>query len=250
MRPDEHIRMAHFEDHYWWFVGRRILLGALLDKHLPPNPRRRILDVGCGSGGVMTLLSRYGDTVGLDPYRTPLGLARGRGFTRLVRGDGVHLPFADGSFDVITALDVLEHIPDHRAAAAEIARLLRPGGVFVAAVPAYQFLWSEHDDALSHCRRYVAGSLRGLLEGAGLTVSRMTYAISLLLPVVMALRLAERVLPRRHSAPQSGLMELPPALNRLCLATLELEARLVPRLDLRAGVSVLALATKPADGQS
>ena len=249
MRPDEHIRMAHFEDHYWWFVGRRSLLGALLDRHLPPNPQRRILDVGCGSGGVMTLFSRYGTTVGLDPYRTPLGLARGRGMTRLVRGDGVHLPFADGSFDLITALDVLEHIDDHAAAAAEIRRLLRPGGIFVAAVPAYQFLWSEHDDALSHCRRYVAGSLRRLLEGAGLSVNRMTYAISMLLPVVMALRLSEHIVPRRHAEPQTGLMELPPLLNRFCLATLELEALLVPYIDLPAGVSVLAVASRPPDSE-
>ncbi len=238
--------MAHFEDHYWWFVGRRYLLAALLDRHLPPQADRRILDVGCGSGGVLGLLQRYGQAVGLDPYRTPLRLAADRGFRHLVRGDGVSLPFADGAFDLVTSLDVIEHIADDHAAATEIARVLRPGGHFFCAVPAYQFLWSQHDEALSHHRRYTARGLRGVLEVAGLEVFRLTYAISFLLPVVLALRGSERLLPRRGAAPQSGLMELPGPLNRLCLATLELEARLVPFVNFPAGVSVLALARKPA----
>lgn len=249
MRAAEHLRMAHFEDHYWWFLGRKRILAALLDRHLAPAPPRgrRILDLGCGSGGVLSLLDAYGRTVGLEPFGEPLRIARSRGHRRLVRADALAVPLADGAFDLITALDVLEHLPDDGAAAAEINRLLAPGGQLLLAVPAYRFLWSEHDIALDHYRRYVAPDVRALVEGAGLRVERLSYAITFLLPVVMALRLGQRLLRRRGAEPRpatSGLMELPPLLNRACQATLDIEAALLRAIDLPAGVSVLCVARK------
>jgi SAM-dependent methyltransferase len=244
MRAAEHIRMAAFEDHYWWFVGRRRILAALLDRHLAPAPRRRVLDLGCGTGGTLALLARYGQPHGLDAFGAPLRFCHQRGQRLLVRGDAARPPFADESFELITALDVLEHLPDDGAALGEVRRMLAPGGQFLATVPAYRFLWSDHDRALDHFRRYTARQLGARLEAAGLRVQRLTYAISFLLPAVVAVRLAERLRPRQP-APRTGLIALPTWLNNLCEQSLALEAGLLRHVDLPAGVSVVALATRP-----
>lgn len=248
MRTAEHLRMAEFEEHYWWFVGRRIILASLLDQHLPshgtPERPRRILDVGCGSGGVMRMLQRYGQTVGLDPAAPPLGIAQRRGQRLLVQGDGLRLPFADESFDLVSALDVIEHMADDSAALAGIHRVLAPGGHLLVTVPAYEFLWSQHDVALSHYRRYTSTQVQTRLLQAGFKVERLTYAISALLPAVIGVRLLDRIRRRPEQEAQSGLIELPPWLNRLCLATLEAEAAVLRCCNLPVGVSVVALAQK------
>ncbi|MCC7492594.1 MAG: class I SAM-dependent methyltransferase [Fimbriimonadaceae bacterium] len=247
MRPTEHARMFAFEDHYWWFVGRQAILASLLDQHLTPADlaHRRIVDVGCGSGATLRLLQRYGQAVGVDPFRSALTLSQSRGLPCLVQADATRLPLAAGSVHLATALDVLEHIADDRAAAAEVARMLRPGGQFLLTVPAYQFLWSQHDEALDHFRRYTARQVRALVEGAGLRVQRLGYCISLLLPAAVALRLGQRLRRRSPSEPHCALIELPPLLNRLCLATLQAEAWLLRHVELPAGVSVVCLAQRP-----
>ncbi|NUQ02030.1 MAG: class I SAM-dependent methyltransferase, partial [Armatimonadetes bacterium] len=237
MRPDEHQRMHAFEDHYWWFVGRKRIIATLLNSHLPPAAHRRLLDVGCGSGATLQTLLQFGDAYGLDPFASAISLSQARGLNHLIRGDAVRLPFEAGSFEVVTALDVIEHIADDSAAVHEMVRVLAPEGSLLLAVPAYQFLWSQHDIALSHYRRYTATGLRRLVEGAGLKVVRLTYCITFLLPFAIALRLGERLLPRRAD-PHCALIELPPSLNRACLRTLEWEAALLSRISLPAGVSV------------
>ncbi len=244
MRPTEHARMFAFEDHYWWFVGRQAVLRSLLDRHLPPCADRRILDVGCGSGATLRSLERYGTTVGLDPFPSAIELSRRRGLDRLVMGDATALPLASESCDLVTSLDVLEHIGAERTAVAEMTRVLKPGGHLALMVPAYQFLWSQHDVALDHQRRYTAPRVREVLEEAGLRVVRLGYCITFLLPAALLVRLSERC-RAKSPEPHCALIELPPLLNRLCLATVQLEARLIGHLNLPAGVSVVCLAQRP-----
>src|SRR5262249_42972179 len=156
-----------------------------------PANSREILDAGCGTGALLEALRAdpANRAVGLDFSEAALQFCRERGYDRLVRGDLTVLPFPDARFDVITALDVIEHLDDDAGAAREIARVLKPGGILVASVPAYRFLWSGHDIALHHRRRYQMSEMTGLLRSAGLAIEKSTYLLTALFPLAAAQRL-------------------------------------------------------------
>ncbi|MBM3335854.1 class I SAM-dependent methyltransferase [Candidatus Sumerlaeota bacterium] len=169
---------------------------------------------------------------------------RARGIERLVCARVESLPFSAEQFDLVVALDLFEHIPDDRGLARELWRVCRPGGWLLITVPAYPFLWSDHDEALGHCRRYTRRSLMELIEATDFEIVRFTSAIALTLPAIAGFRLAQRALkPRR--APKTHLIALPPALNRLLIALLNIEARWLRRFNLPFGVSLIALLRKP-----
>src|SRR5688572_18311517 len=168
MNPEEYARMHDLETHYWWFVGRRAIIATLLREVIKKITARResvtdlrLLDLGCGTGANLSMLrdaSRAGGWVtALEFSPHALQFARdhlGADQISLTQADALHLPFADGSFDVVTMFDVLEHLSDDSRALNEVHRVLRPGGALVLSVPAYQKLWSAHDEALHHFRRY------------------------------------------------------------------------------------------------
>ena len=188
----------------------------------------------------------------------------------MTRADIRRMPFPDGCFDVVTAMDVVEHIDDDAAAMREIARVLRPGGALLATVPAYKSLWSEHDVALPHYRRYTAHSLRRLIGGAGLSVVKMSYAVSALFPAIWAYRSVNRMIGRMRGAanvtstngriappavaassgsdhaPQADLVQVPAAINSILLGLQKAEASFVRRSALPFGVTVVAVARKAA----
>src|SRR5579883_787921 len=143
MDPALYEQHARLEDTHWWFLGRRRLVLAELARHAGTNAGR-ILDIGCGTGGMLPQYAAFGNACGLDPSEEAQDACRRRGVP-FVRGSGAQLPFADASIDVITALDVIEHVRDDAGLLRELRRVLRPGGVLVLTVPAYQFLWSQHD---------------------------------------------------------------------------------------------------------
>jgi SAM-dependent methyltransferase len=153
------------------------------------------------------------------------------------------LPFAAASFDLVTALDVLEHLDRDDLAAREIARVLRPGGLLVATVPALPSLWSEHDEALDHRRRYRPRSFRRLLGEAELEIELLSYTVSVLFPAIFLFRRLQR-LRRSPRDPRTSLVPVPPILNRLLIGLLRLEGRLLPHLRLPFGVSLIAVARK------
>ena len=237
--------MYEAEDTYWWFVARRDLVRRLLTRYLPRAASRRIADVGCGTGATLTLLQPFGRTVGMDIAPEAVGFCRVRGHQDLVQGAATQLPFADASFDAITALDILEHLDDDAAAVRELARILRPGGLLVFTAPAYQWLWSEHDEALSHRRRYVAAELRRLLQEQGLEVVKVSYCIALLLGPIYLFRLLHRLLGlERKGEPKTALYQLPGPLNGLLVGILYLENRWIARFNLPFGVSLAGVARK------
>lgn len=246
MNPQEYERMRALEDWYWWFVARREAALRFLDDYAPKRNTLRVLDAGCGTGALLDDLARrpHTEAVGVDVSPEALALTRARGAAkRLVGGDLTRLPLAENRFDAVTALDVLEHVQDDRAAAAEIARALRPGGVLVVSVPAYRFLWSAHDVALHHQRRYVAGELRRVLEDAGLEIVRLTYLLTLLLPIAVAVRWSQRLLRRGEA--KANLVEVCPTINRCLIALQRAELGWATRVSLPFGVSILAVARKP-----
>jgi SAM-dependent methyltransferase len=240
---DEYFRI---EDSHWWFVGRRRIIAAVLDRELGTRNAadRRILDVGCGTGYMLGFLSRWGEVTGADADSTAVAYARGRGVATVCKIERDALPFDDGSFDVVSAFDVLEHVADDGMIIGEMARVLRPGGTAIVTVPAYRLLWGAQDEISHHYRRYARRELRELLVRAGLEINRISSFNTLLFPPIAAIRLTRRLAPRRaHGEPRSDFsMNRPGTINDVLARVLGGEASLVRRINLPFGVSLLALA--------
>jgi SAM-dependent methyltransferase len=231
-------------DVHWWHRGRRRIVEAELDGLAIPAGSS-LLDAGCGAGSVLDLLSRYGQAVGVDPDTRSVELTRARGHEAVVAGLPA-LPFDDATFAVTTCLDVLEHLEDDGAALAELERVTARDGALLVTVPAYQTLWSSHDVANEHVRRYNARRLRRVAAAARLQVERITYFNSLLLPPAAAVRLAERVRRRPRRPGVSDLDLTPRAVNGLLELPLRLEAAwLRSGARLPAGLSLLAVLRRP-----
>jgi SAM-dependent methyltransferase len=244
MRAEEYEKMYAIEDTYWWFVGRRAVVEVLLNAYLSGEPAAQVLDFGCGTGANSGLLSRYGQVVSQDYYDAPLGFCKRRGIARLVRASAERLPFRDGVFDLVAAMDVVEHLEDDAGALAEAARVTRPGGFVMLTVPAYMLLWSEHDEALAHKRRYTPSQARQLVHTAGLECVKLTCYMTLLFPVALVLRTAQRILRRPGRPPQTRHFSVPPFANAVLIWLQRMEARLARRVSLPFGVSIFCLARK------
>lgn len=244
MKREFYAEYFEIEDRHWWFVGRRRIFLRLLDRDLQPDPSsdRRLLDVGCGTGTMVRHLGRYGRAEGVDADTEAVRLCRQRGVDRVQHVDGVPLPFGDGAFHAVTALDVIEHVDDDAQLVRELKRVLRPGGTLLASVPAYPWLWGRQDEIAHHKRRYTATELRRLVIGAGFEVCRLSYFNTLLFPPIAAVRLARRV-SKRASEPGSDFeLTRPGRLNDLLAGVFSVEAPLVARVNLPFGVSVLTVA--------
>jgi len=205
-------KIRELEAWHFWFVGRRELVRGLLARHLDPAPQR-LLDVGCGTGHLARELLGAGHRVTAVDF-LPESLAAARADApgvRLLRADAGRLPLADGAFDAVTMLDVLEHVDD-AAALAELRRVVRPGGLLVLTVPAYAWLWSHRDEAAGHRRRYTRRSLAAALAGAGFAPLELGAYQCALFPAVAATRLLGRRGPRMRDAE-----ERPPALVNAAL---------------------------------
>jgi SAM-dependent methyltransferase len=242
MNSVEYARMRDAEERQWWYVGMRALSLALLRPALPAATVTS-LDAGCGTGANLERLATLGPAFGIDLSAEALAFCRERG-VRVARGSILALPFRASSVDVVTSFDVLYHrwVEDDRQAAAELARVLRPGGLLLVRVPALMLLWGAHDEAVHSRHRYTRGELETLLRGAGLELVRSSYANFFLFPLLLARRTLDR-LSGRHG---SDVGFLPAPLEWLFRSLLELEARLVARgVSLPVGASVFALARKP-----
>src|SRR5438270_7089750 len=183
MRHDLYQDLYVKEQDCWWQVGKLAIVYSLLQRYLKPAPRetRQALDLGCGAGLNLDHLARYAEPVGTDFSEEALRFCRARGHKRLCKADAAELPFRDGQFDIITALDVVEHLDDDVKALDELKRVLRPGGLLVISVPAYPALWSYWDDILGHRRRYTTTTLRSAAMSAGLIVRKVSYSNALIL---------------------------------------------------------------------
>jgi SAM-dependent methyltransferase len=180
------------EQSHWWHTGRREILASFVaDICREVTDRRpRILDVGCGTGANLLMLSKYGDAEGVDVSEDALAFCRERGLEKVKLGAGEELPYEDGTFDLVTAFDVVEHMDDDLAGLTEMRRVLRPGGRVLLFVPAFMFLWGLQDDVSNHRRRYRLPELRRVLEQAGFEVERTTYAnITFFLPILFIRKL-------------------------------------------------------------
>ena len=240
MEREYELQTHRAEDRHWWYQGRRrVLERAIARLRLPENAR--ILDAGCGSGRNMVELARHGTVTGVELSETSAGLARERDLGEVVEGSVMDMPFDDASFDLTVSLDVIEHLQDDVGALGELRRVTAPGGALLVTVPAYQWLWSGHDEVNHHHRRYNRRTLLAATESAGWRCERATHFNSLLLPVAILLRALERVKP---ATTKSSLdLWVPPApLNWLMRQPLHLEAAVIGHGGpIPAGLSLLAV---------
>jgi SAM-dependent methyltransferase len=244
----DEIMYAHIqqvENNHWWYVGRRKIIFDRVLPLLAQYDTPRILDVGCGTGYNIEYMQQHGfrNIVGLDFSLEALKLCHSRGITQVVCGDGTLPPFESSSFDVITALDMIEHVEDDVRALQELARILKPGGSLVIFTPAYQFLWGLQDEISHHFRRYMARNLRAKVQQAGLTISRLTYANTFLFPVVLAGRMAMRLMGRPENVTSENDLH-PPWSNGILKNIFAAESPLLNHIDFPFGVSLLCIARK------
>lgn len=241
MDEREYEIMAAVEDRHFWFIGTR---GMVRDAYLAAGlgPDSKVLDVGCATGGMMRVLQGLGRFTGLDASPKAAAIARQRSGNPVVIGDATAMPFEDATFDGVTALDVLEHIQDDAAAVREIRRVLKPGGPLIATVPCHPLLFSTHDRALHHVRRYTRPQFLALLRNEGFTPVRVTWTNSLLFPVAATVRLASRLVSGRGQSTSSDAATRVGPLNPLLTRVFEAERRLVRTHDLPFGLSLLVVA--------
>ena len=221
---------------YWWHRARADLLHVVFGPFL--GTPRRTLDVGSADAPSVGWMRGNHPHVTLDLF--PGGLVPGEG----VCGSAMALPFADGSFDVVSAFDVVEHCEDDALAVSELARVLAPGGRMLLSVPAYQWAWSDHDVRAGHHRRYTRPQLNHLVAGAGMSVARSTYAFGAVFPLFVAERARRRVRAAEANA-ESRLPAVSPRADKVLMGLSGVDGRILRRRNLPFGSSIFLAAVKP-----
>jgi SAM-dependent methyltransferase len=240
MDRDYELQTHQAEDRHWWYRGRRTVIERLIAGLTLPEGTR-ILDAGCGSGRNMVDLQRHGAVTGVELSSTSVALARDRNAGEVVEGSVLEMPFADDSFELAVSLDVIEHLEDDHGALRELRRVVAPGGALLLTVPAYQWLWSGHDEINHHHRRYTRRSLQQAAESCGWRQTRTTYFNSLLLPVAILLRVLDRF-NRKTTESSLDLWVPPDPVNWLLERPLALEAGVIGGGGrIPAGLSLLAV---------
>lgn len=237
-----YLQTREVEDKHWWFAGRRMIIKhvlSLLD--LPQRPR--ILDAGCGTGRNLSLLSEFGEVVGLEFDENALEMARSRQVCQVYKGSlPEEIPFLTEAFDLILLLDVLEHIDNDLSCLVILKSLLSANGYLVLTVPAFPFLWSKHDEEHHHKRRYQFSALKYIIQKSGLRIKHITYYNTLLFPLAAPVRLTRRIFPSKETGSD---LSLPGALfNKILKVIFSSERHFVGRAHMPFGLSLLSVAYK------
>lgn len=233
--------MAALDEAHWWFRGRRRIVATLLTRLGLPQGARRIVEIGCGTGANLSTLDRFGDLTGVEPDAEARAHATRRSSVQVLPGhlpDGV--PVADGSADLVVMLDVLEHVGDDVAALKAVREKLGPDARVLITVPALPMLWSSHDEAHHHHRRYTARTLRAALVEAGLTPVLLSHFNTLLFPLIALARLAKALTGDKGA--DTGLPSGP--VNRMLEAIFASERHALGRVPMPIGVSLVAVARR------
>jgi SAM-dependent methyltransferase len=247
MNPDEYLKLEQVEKEHWFYAGKRRIVFDWLERLGALGKERLLLDCGAGTGRFVAEARERCRAIAVDDHDESLEIAsRLLGPENVRRGSCVELPFEDEAADIITALDVIEHIEDDARAVREMARVLKKGGYLVITVPAFQALWSDWDVALHHFRRYRRDPLVRLLQDASLEIIHAGYINVLAFPAVFAMRKWRTLFPRPEAGgPRAEERIPPPWLNRLLFATfVGLATQKAVRFPF--GVGLLAIARRRA----
>jgi len=239
--------MHRVEETHWWFVGRRKIIESFLERvcaELKASSGKgplNILDVGCGTGANLEMLSQFGNTEGVDVSAEALEFCRARGLQQVKEGAAEALPYENGSFDLVTGLDVVEHLDDDVAGLKEMRRVLRPDGKVVLFVPAFMFLWGVQDDISNHRRRYAMAELKAVVRQAGFEIERASYVnLSFFAPIYFG-RLLMRISGLRPASENNLTIG---ALNGVLGKLFGAERFLLRHLNFPLGVSIICVARR------
>ena len=234
-------KMAAIEDVHWWFIGRRFIVEKILNQLSLPKTAE-VLEVGCGTGGNLTLLAKYGKVYGVELDDTAREYACRRGIGTILPGSlPDEIPFTGQLFDLIVMTDVLEHVGEDQVALERIYLRLRLGGYILITVPAFPSLWSRHDALHHHKRRYTKERLRTILINGGYTIVKTSYINCILFPAIAGVRLMQRFL---GMAEADDLKLYPPFINRLLAGLFAGEGHLLGSVSLPFGLSLLCVGRK------
>lgn len=245
MNKEEYTIMYEMEEGHWWFVGMRRFYFTLLDKFYKNEDKLSILDAGCGTGIMLECFKRYGSPVGLDISNDALHFCRIRGHRKILRASIIDPPFADNSFDLVSAIGVLCQLKakDDLIALRGFHRILKGGDRIILQVPAYDFLKCQHDKATHLKHRYTKGELKMKMEHAGFIIDRITYINTILFPLIALSRIVKKAIGPKDSF-RSDLRPMPAFLNNILTFVLMIEARLAKSIDFPFGLSILCIAHK------
>lgn len=236
---------ANLEADYWWFVGRRRVIQTVLRRYIG-GTSLSILDWGCGPGENFPILQEFGRTLGVDASAESIRYCHERGFSTVIQAATLQEMPAHDCFDLVTAFDVLEHIPDDEDFLKQARLHLRPGGYVMLTVPAYQFLWSELDDILGHVRRYTRRALVERMRACGYEVVKASYFIcAMTLPVILYRFLGK--VSGRSKTPRFSVVKFPQPLNTIFTWLVFLEAQVLRCANLPFGTSIVVVAKRVED---
>lgn len=242
MEDSHYHSIFKMESAHWWYRVRREIAIDSLRSVLKNNrtPSLRILDVGCGAGGLMKELRLFGEVYGIDIADRVVEFCKNKGILNVSAGSITAIPYPDNSFDVVFALDVIEHIQDDEMAMCEIYRVLRLGGSAIISVPAFQSLWGITDELSHHVRRYRRIQIAAKLKKAGFQVGRATYFNTFLFAPIASIRFLVRALNVKMKSENSSFGFM----NKLLYFVFHLESKLLRVMDLPFGISILLVARK------
>jgi len=242
MLEDSYYKLHALESEHWWYVGARAVYHTLLNMVLGAHSNNyRLIEIGSGSGGNLKLINSFGPTVGVEPSRLAIDMTPTFPTLGLVQARAEALPFAKEIFDGINLLGVIEHLEDDEAGLFEAARVCKSKGGLVLLTSALPILWSHHDDANFHKRRYVKKNLEALLLKSGFVPSRLSYQNFFTFLPVLIIRLWQN---RRYQTPKYDMGSPPKIINRLLIWLIKIEAILIRFISLPIGVDLVAVCRK------
>jgi SAM-dependent methyltransferase len=244
MDAEAYKEMIELQEEHWWFVARRDVIQSFIKMQMPQGSGSKVLEIGCGVGGNVGLLSQSGQYRGIDMHKPAIDYCSEKypQFEfQCTRVEDIPQEFSSNKFDSIYLLDVLEHIDDQVAILKSTQNYLTQSGKILLTVPAFKFLWSPHDDFVHHVRRYTKAGLKKVLEDSGYKVERISYFNSILFPLALIQRLGMRMLNKKLN---THLSTPPTIVNWLFKVIFTQEAWILKRINLPVGLSIIAVVSQ------
>jgi SAM-dependent methyltransferase len=247
MKAEEYRNLERVEGEHWYYSGKREIVEYWIRRSGPLCGEHLLVDVGAGTGAFAASMQEFCQVLAVDSHAESLEILRERMGSACIREGGLEcLPLGDGSADIVTALDVLEHVEDDGRGMQEIWRILKPGGRMVITVPANMWLWSDWDESLGHYRRYSRRGLKNLVGAAGAKVIHENFMNFFALPAVFAARMLRRGQGNRNSRRAEDVV--PPKPVNALLKRLFVWSSVQTTFRWPAGVGLLCVAVKPGPG--
>jgi len=243
MEVNEYRNIFLQEKQYWLYVGIRKLTIETINKIFSGKSNLKVLDAGCGTGGLIDELQRNFACYGIDISDEALKFCKVRDLNNIINASVEKIPFANNTFDIIVSIDVLYHllVADDTAALSELFRVLNENGILILNLAAYEFLRSGHDDVVHTRQRYVRKELEAKVKQAGFTITKLTYRNTVFFPLVCVIRVINKLI---NNQSESDLKALPGWLNRILINILTIENKILNLINLPFGLSIFCVAQK------